>query len=69
MTEIGEQAGNADAARLRPPSTTPQAAQKAAQEIDRYCFEESKALFLCAPHALCAVNKDVDFRASRRNRT
>ncbi|MDQ6732064.1 MAG: ABC transporter substrate-binding protein [Actinomycetota bacterium] len=43
--------------------TTPQAAQQAAQEIDRYCSEESKALFLCAPHALYAVNKDVDFRA------
>ncbi len=43
--------------------TSPEAAQKAAYEIDRYCFEEAKALFLCAPHALYAVNKAVEFQA------
>jgi ABC-type transport system substrate-binding protein len=43
--------------------TTAKAAQRAAHEIDRYCFEESKALFLCAPHALYAVNKNVEFQA------
>jgi len=43
--------------------TTPEAAQKAAHDVDQYCFEESKALFLCAPHALYAVNREVEFVA------
>ena len=38
-------------------------AQKAAREIDQYCFDQSKALFLCAPHALYAVNRNVEFTA------
>jgi peptide/nickel transport system substrate-binding protein len=38
-------------------------AQNAAREIDQYCFDESKALFLCAPHALYAVNRNVQFTA------
>lgn len=46
-------------------STDPETARAAAQEVDRYCFEESKALFLCAPHALYAVNRHVDFKAYR----
>ena len=45
--------------------TDPEAAQSAAREIDRYCYEEAKALFLCAPHALYAVNRNVNFVAYR----
>lgn len=29
------------------------------------CFEHSKALFLCSPQALYAINKEVDFKAYR----
>jgi ABC-type transport system substrate-binding protein len=43
--------------------TSAESAQKLAVDIDRYCFEESKALFLCAPNALYAVNREVDFTA------
>src|SRR5205823_6790779 len=32
-----------------------------AEQIDRYVFEEALALFLCAPKALYAVNKHVNF--------
>jgi ABC-type transport system substrate-binding protein len=45
--------------------TDPQDARRLAEEIDRYCFEQSKALFLCAPQALYAVNRHVDFKAYR----
>jgi len=38
-------------------------AQEAARELDRYCFDEAKALFLCAPQALYAVNRHVEFTA------
>ena len=47
------------------PTTDPQEARRLAEEIDRYCFEQSKALFLCAPQALYAVNRHVDFKAYR----
>lgn len=43
--------------------TDAESAQNAARDIDRYCFEQSKALFLCAPHALYAVNRHVNFVA------
>ena len=33
--------------------------------MDRYCFEQSLALFLVAPQALYAVNRHVDFKAYR----
>jgi len=36
-----------------------------AEQIDRYVYEQSKALFLCAPNALYAVNRHVDFKAYR----
>jgi peptide/nickel transport system substrate-binding protein len=39
--------------------------QRLAEDIDRYCFERSKALFLCAPQALYAVNRHVQFNAYR----
>ena len=45
--------------------TDPHEARRLAEEIDRYCFEQSKALFLCAPQALYAVNRHVDFKAYR----
>ena len=34
---------------------------KVAEQIDRYVFDEALAIFLCAPQALYAVNKHVDF--------
>lgn len=34
---------------------------KVAEQIDRYVFDEALALFLCAPQALYAVNKHVNF--------
>jgi len=34
---------------------------KAAEQIDRYVFDEALAIFLCAPQALYAVNKHVNF--------
>ena len=43
--------------------TDAEAAQSIANDIDQYCFAQSKALFLCAPHALYAVNENVDFVA------
>ncbi|MFZ0090495.1 MAG: ABC transporter substrate-binding protein [Solirubrobacteraceae bacterium] len=36
-----------------------------AQQIDRYVYDQSKALFLCAPNALYAVNRHVEFKAYR----
>ena len=46
-------------------ATDPAEARRLAEDIDRYCFEQSKALFLCAPQALYAVNRHVDFKAYR----
>jgi len=46
-------------------TTDPDEARRLAEEIDQYCFEQSKALFLCAPQALYAVNRHVDFKAYR----
>ena len=40
-------------------------ARRRAEEVDRYCFEQSLALFLVAPQALYAVNRHVDFKAYR----
>jgi peptide/nickel transport system substrate-binding protein len=36
-----------------------------AKRIDRYVYDESLALFLCAPQSLYAVNKHVNFRPYR----
>ncbi|MEW9053776.1 MAG: ABC transporter substrate-binding protein [Neobacillus sp.] len=36
-----------------------------AKEVDRYVYKEALALFLCAPHDLYAVNKEVDFKPYR----
>ena len=41
------------------------AARQLAERIDSYAFEQSKGLFLCAPQALYAVNRHVDFKAYR----
>jgi len=46
-------------------TTDADAARERAEAVDRYCFEQSKALFLCAPRALYAVNRHVDFKAYR----
>jgi peptide/nickel transport system substrate-binding protein len=43
----------------------PDRARSRAEQVDRYVYEQSKALFLCAPNALYAVNRDVDFKAYR----
>jgi ABC-type transport system substrate-binding protein len=43
----------------------PDRARALAEQIDRYVYEQSKALFLCAPNALYAVNRHVDFKAYR----
>lgn len=43
----------------------PDHARSLAEDIDRYVYEQSKALFLCAPNALYAVNRNVDFKAYR----
>jgi peptide/nickel transport system substrate-binding protein len=40
-------------------------ARALAEDVDRYVYEQSKALFICAPNALYAVNRHVDFRAYR----
>jgi ABC-type transport system substrate-binding protein len=45
--------------------TDPAAATAGAEELDRYCFEECKALFLCAPKALYAVNRHVRWEPYR----
>ena len=41
------------------------AATAGAEDLDRYCFEECKALFLCAPRALYAVNRHVRWEPYR----
>jgi len=38
---------------------------QAARRIDRFVYEEALALFLCAPQALYAVNRHVDFTPYR----
>jgi ABC-type transport system substrate-binding protein len=43
----------------------PGRARSLAEQIDRYVYEQAKALFLCAPNALYAVNRHVDFKAYR----
>jgi ABC-type transport system substrate-binding protein len=43
----------------------PDQARRAAEEIDRWCYEEVAILALCAPQALYAVNNNVDFKAYR----
>jgi peptide/nickel transport system substrate-binding protein len=45
--------------------TDPAAATAGAEDLDRYCFEECKALFLCAPKALYAVNRNVRWEPYR----
>jgi len=36
-----------------------------AHRIDKFVYDEALALFLCAPHALYAVNQQVEFTAYR----
>jgi peptide/nickel transport system substrate-binding protein len=43
----------------------PERSRALAEEIDRYVYDQSKALFICAPNALYAVNRHVDFKAYR----
>ena len=43
----------------------PDEARRRAEEIDRWCYEESAVLALCTPQALYAVNRNVDFKAYR----
>ncbi len=43
--------------------TDPKRAVELAEQIDRYVFDQSGALFLCSPQALYAVNRHVDFKA------
>lgn len=45
--------------------TDPGAQAEVAHRIDRYVHEEALALFLCAPQALYAVNRHVDFTPYR----
>jgi peptide/nickel transport system substrate-binding protein len=45
--------------------TDPAAATAGAEDLDRYCFDECKALFLCAPKALYAVNRHVRWEPYR----
>jgi len=40
-------------------------ARRRAEEIDRWCYEEAAVLSLCAPQALYAVNRNVEFKAYR----
>jgi hypothetical protein len=46
-------------------TTDPEQARELAEDADHYCFEQSGALFRCAPQALYAVNRHVDFKAYR----
>jgi len=46
-------------------SIDPDRSRALAEQIDLHCFERSKALFLCSPQALYAVNRHVDFKAYR----
>jgi ABC-type transport system substrate-binding protein len=43
----------------------PQEARRGAEVIDKWCFDEAAALALCAPQALYAVNRHVNFKAYR----
>ncbi len=43
----------------------PDEARRRAEEIDRWCYQEAAVLALCAPNALYAVNRNVDFKAYR----
>ena len=43
----------------------PLAQMPVAHRIDKFVYDEALALFLCAPHALYAVNRHVDFTAYR----
>jgi ABC-type transport system substrate-binding protein len=43
--------------------TNPERSIELAEQIDRYVFDQSGALFLCSPQALYAVNRYVDFKA------
>jgi ABC-type transport system substrate-binding protein len=45
--------------------TDPAAATAAAEDLDRYCFDACKALFLLAPKALYAVNRHVRWEPYR----
>ena len=45
--------------------TDPTAATAGAEDLDRYCFDACKALFLCAPKALYAVNRHVRWEPYR----
>jgi peptide/nickel transport system substrate-binding protein len=45
--------------------TDPAAATALAEDLDRYCFDACKALFLCAPKALYAVNRHVRWEPYR----
>lgn len=43
----------------------PLAQNAVAHQLDKFVYDHALALFLCAPHALYAVNKHVDFTAYR----
>jgi ABC-type transport system substrate-binding protein len=43
----------------------PERSRALAEQVDRYVYEQAKALFICAPNALYAVNRHVDFKAYR----
>jgi ABC-type transport system substrate-binding protein len=43
----------------------PDEARRGAEQIDRWCYDEVATLALCAPQALYAVNRHVDFKAYR----
>lgn len=43
----------------------PLAQNAVAHQLDKFVYDHARALFLCAPHALYAVNKHVDFTAYR----
>jgi peptide/nickel transport system substrate-binding protein len=43
----------------------PEEAQRGAEAIDRWAFDEVAVLSLCAPQALYAVNRHVNFKAYR----
>jgi len=45
--------------------TAPLAQGKVALAMDRLVYDEALALFLCAPHALYAVNREVEFTPYR----
>ncbi len=43
----------------------PDKARRGAEAIDKWAFDEAAVLALCAPHALYAVNRHVNFQAYR----